>query len=96
MSNYAMVNHLGEPCHAAQAGPGYYNLNSHFYHIKKDGKIVHINRDVINNLTTIWLTDYDKLTPITQSMFEDALRIAVFEIGIYEYVQTPNEWTLPL
>jgi hypothetical protein len=84
-----IVNHLGQTCEKAVLDAGYYRSNDgHVYHVQSTG-ITHVNPDqpLINKLNEIRISDSETLNSIDKEQFEDAMRNAILNIGIYKYVK---------
>lgn len=80
-------NHKGQPMEAVYPAKGFYKHEAHFYHCHSNG-ITHIHINIINHLERISLAPDEALTPISEEIFEQEVRNAVFNIGIYKYVKS--------
>lgn len=85
-SEQFVVDHLGRKCYEAEMKPGYYHRLNHFYFVHDNG-ITHVNIDIINRLERVFLAESEILSPISKEIFEQELCNAIFNIGIYEFVQ---------
>lgn len=75
----------GQVMTKADCGQGYYKQGTHFYNIHSNG-IAHVNIDIINTLDAIYLSPGESLQEVSQEIFENEVRNAIFNIGIYKYV----------
>jgi hypothetical protein len=66
----------------------FFRIGGHYYHCTPDF-ILHINdeKDLINKNTIAYISDREQIEYVTKGDFEAALREAIFNIGIYQFVK---------
>lgn len=82
------MNSSGATMIKASVSKGHYYRNkNHYYHVG-DTEILHVNviGNIINSIDDIYVERSNDLERIRKEQFEDALRNAILELGIYKYI----------
>jgi hypothetical protein len=81
-----IINTKGEPCTQVNVINGFYKEGDHFYRFHEKG-ITHVHVNIINHLEVLYKSESERLEPISKEIFENEVRNAILEIGIYQYVK---------
>jgi hypothetical protein len=81
-----IVDHRGMIVTEVKLSKGYWKRGDHFYHVHENG-ITHVHIDLINHLDVLRKAEDEQLEEVTEEIFAQEVRNAVFNIGIYKYVR---------